>query len=91
LQRTREAAHCAVPDLGTGAISLVPDKERSNRNIAATDAREAALGVAREIAKRHSMPDIEFLRRGWIAAVAGEAYANRVVVWKIQTQSKQDS
>ena len=53
---------------GTGAIALAIAKERPLCELVATDVSDAALTVARENARRHRIPNIEFLCGNWIDA-----------------------
>lgn len=76
LQRISRQAACRVLDLGTGsgAIALAVASERPLCEIVATDISEAALAVARENARRHALPNIEFLCGEWTAPVRGQHF-----------------
>lgn len=63
-------------DLGTGsgAIALAIAKERPVCDVTATDFSAAALAVAAENARQHSLPNIEFLLGDWLEPVAGQMF-----------------
>ncbi len=65
-----------VLDLGTGsgAIALAIAKERPVCDITATDFSAAALAIARENARQHGLPNIEFLLGDWLEPVAGQLF-----------------
>lgn len=65
-----------VLDLGTGsgAIALAIAKERPICDVTATDFSAAALAVAKENARQHSLPNIEFLLGDWLEPVAGQMF-----------------
>jgi release factor glutamine methyltransferase len=65
-----------VLDLGTGsgAIALAIARERPNCEVTATDISEAALGVARENARRLQMANISFVQGNWTEPVAGRTF-----------------
>jgi release factor glutamine methyltransferase len=76
LQRIPRDSALRVLDVGTGsgAIALAVAKERPNCEIVATDISAAALAVAKENARQHSLPNIEFLRGDWLEPVAGQLF-----------------
>jgi release factor glutamine methyltransferase len=65
-----------VLDLGTGsgAIALAIAKERPVCDVTATDFSAAALAIATENARQHSLPNIEFLLGDWLQPVAGQMF-----------------
>jgi release factor glutamine methyltransferase len=65
-----------VLDLGTGsgAIALAIARERPNCEVTATDVSEAALGVARENARRLQLANVSFLQGDWTEPVAGRIF-----------------
>jgi len=65
-----------VLDLGTGsgAIALAIAKERSHCEVVATDISEDALAVARENARQHDVPNIEFLQGDWTEPVSERTF-----------------
>jgi release factor glutamine methyltransferase len=65
-----------VLDLGTGsgAIALAIARERPRARVLATDVSAAALDVARENARRLSLPNVEFLLADWYANVPAHAF-----------------
>jgi release factor glutamine methyltransferase len=56
-----------VLDLGTGsgAIALAIARERPLCNVVATDVSVGAIAVARENARQHELPNVEFLEGSW--------------------------
>ena len=68
LERMPSSASARALDLGTGsgAIAVALAHERAGLRITATDISEAALGVARENARRQGAA-IEFVRSDWFA------------------------
>lgn len=60
-----------VADLGTGsgAIALALAFERPNARVVATDASEAALGIARENAARLGLRNVRFAHGNWCGAL----------------------
>jgi release factor glutamine methyltransferase len=60
---------------GTGAVALAIAQERPRARVAAVDASEAALRVARANAVAHGLAHVEFLHSDWFAAVAGRRFA----------------
>ena len=65
-----------VLDLGTGsgAIALAVAKERPVCDVTATDFSSAALAIAKENARQHGLPNIEFLLGDWLEPVAGQMF-----------------
>ena len=65
-----------VLDLGTGsgAIALAIAKERPVCDVTATDFSAAALAIAKENARQHGLPNIEFLLGDWLEPVAGQMF-----------------
>lgn len=65
-----------VLDLGTGsgAIALAIAKERPVCDVTATDFSTAALAIAKENARQHGLPNIEFLLGDWLEPVAGQMF-----------------
>lgn len=76
LERLPEDRAVDVADLGTGsgAIALAVASERPLARVVATDASEAALAVARDNATRNAIPNVEFARGSWFAAVPGRRF-----------------
>lgn len=62
---------CRIADLGTGsgAIALAIANARPQARVVATDASEAALGVARDNAQRLGLRNVEFACGDWCAAL----------------------
>lgn len=69
-------AEYRVLDLGTGsgAIALAIASERPNCEVTATDVSEAALGVARENARRLQLANVSFLKGDWTEPVVGRSF-----------------
>lgn len=65
-----------VLDLGTGsgAIALAIASERPNCEVTATDVSGAALGVARENARRLQLANVSFVQGDWTEPVAGRTF-----------------
>lgn len=65
-----------VLDLGTGsgAIALAVASERPGWQVAALDASEAALQVARANAERTNLQRVRFLQSNWYDAVQGQRF-----------------
>ena len=59
---------------GSGAIALAIAKERPLCEVVATDFSAAALAIAKENARQHSLPNIEFLQGDWFEPVAGQLF-----------------
>lgn len=59
---------------GSGAIALAIAKERPLCEVVATDFSAAALAIAKENARQHSLPNIEFLLGDWLEPVAGQLF-----------------
>lgn len=76
LERIPADAQARVADLGTGsgAIALAIAKERPRARVLATDAREAALEVARGNARRNRIGNVEFRHGDWLAPLHGERF-----------------
>ena len=76
LERIPADAEARVADLGTGsgAIALAIAKERPRARVLATDAREAALEVARGNARRNRIGNVEFRHGDWLAPLHGERF-----------------
>lgn len=76
LLRIPKRAAMKVLDLGTGsgAIALAIAKERPICDVTATDFSAAALAIAKENARQHSLPNIEFLLGDWLEPVAGQMF-----------------
>lgn len=75
LEKIPPADGCRVLDLGTGtgAIALAIKKERPLAEVAATDASEQALEVARGNAQRHRL-QVEFQAGDWWLPFAGRQF-----------------
>jgi release factor glutamine methyltransferase len=71
----RLAPHSSCVDLGTGsgAVAVTLACERPTARIAAVDASQAALRVARANARTHSC-DVELLQGSWYAPLAGRRF-----------------
>ncbi len=65
-----------IADLGTGsgAIALALAHERPDAQVIATDASDAALGVARGNAVALGLHAIDFRRGDWLSPLAGERF-----------------
>ena len=76
LARMPRRAKLRVLDLGTGsgAIALALARERPNWDFVATDVSLAALAVARENARQHDLPNVEFRSGSWFEPVRGERF-----------------
>lgn len=76
LHRIPRDSALRVLDMGTGsgAIALAIAKERPNCDVVATDISAAALAVAKENARQHSLPNIEFLQGDWLEPVTGQLF-----------------
>ena len=76
LERIPADAEARVADLGTGsgAIALAIAKERPRARVLATDAREAALEVARGNARRNRIGNVELRHGDWLAPLHGERF-----------------
>jgi release factor glutamine methyltransferase len=76
LARIPKNAQVRALDLGTGcgAIALAIAKERPNCDVVATDISEDALAIARENARQHSIPNVEFLRGDWLEPVSTQLF-----------------
>jgi len=76
LQRIPRDAAARVLDAGTGsgAIALAIAKERPICTVIATDISAAALAIAKENARQHSLPNIEFLLGDWLEPVTGQLF-----------------
>lgn len=76
LQRIPRDAVVRILDAGTGsgAIALAIAKERPLCEVVATDFSDAALTIAKENARQHSLPNIEFLLGDWLEPVAGQLF-----------------
>ena len=70
----REAMQVLDLGTGSGAIALAIAKERPICDVTATDFSAAALAVAKENARQHSLPNIEFLLGDWLEPVAGQMF-----------------
>ena len=77
LQRIPRDEVTRILDAGTGsgAIALAIAKERPLCEVIATDFSAAALVIAQENARQHSLPNIEFLLGDWFEPVAGQLFA----------------
>jgi release factor glutamine methyltransferase len=76
LARLPQDRELRIADLGTGsgAIALALARERPRASVAATDASEAALAVARSNANELGIDNIDFRRGDWLAPLAGEHF-----------------
>jgi release factor glutamine methyltransferase len=76
LQRISRDEVARILDAGTGsgAIALAIAKERPLCEVVATDFSAAALAIAKENARQHSLPNIEFLLGDWLEPVAGQLF-----------------
>lgn len=76
LSRLPKRSTACILDLGTGsgAIALAIAKERPSCAIVATDIDSNAIAVARENARRQSVPNIEFLVGPWTEPVASRRF-----------------
>lgn len=76
LQRIPRDKVLRVLDVGTGsgAIALAIAKERPLCDVVATDFSAAALAIAKENARQHSLPNIRFLLGDWLEPVAGQMF-----------------
>lgn len=65
-----------VADLGTGsgAIALSLASERPAATVIATDASGAALGIARDNARRNEIANVSFRHGDWLAPLASERF-----------------
>lgn len=65
-----------IADLGSGsgAIALALAHERPDARVVATDASDAALGVARRNAKALGLHAIDFRQGDWLVPLAGERF-----------------
>ena len=80
LERVAADSPCAIADLGTGsgAIAIALALERPQARVVATDASEAALGVARTNAAELGLRNVAFAHGDWFAAL-GDARFDLVV------------
>lgn len=76
LSRLPKRSTACILDLGTGsgAIALAIARERPACAIVATDIDSNAIAVARENARRQSVPNIEFLVGPWTEPVASRRF-----------------
>jgi release factor glutamine methyltransferase len=76
LQRIPQNGPFRVLDLGTGsgAIALSIAHARPNASVAAVDASQDALDVARENATRLSIANMSLMRSDWFSALSGERF-----------------
>ena len=65
-----------VLDLGTGsgAIAIAIAKERPLASVTATDSSAAALEVARQNARQHEIPNVQFLAGDWTEPVRDKRF-----------------
>jgi len=70
LQKIPQGVRVEIADLGTGsgAIALALARERPRASVLASDASAAALGVARDNARRLGIGNVEFFESDWLAA-----------------------
>lgn len=75
LERMLPVAAVRVLDLGTGsgAIAVALAKQRPQARLTAVDVEYAALGVARENARRHRV-SVRFFCGDWFGALSGEKF-----------------
>jgi release factor glutamine methyltransferase len=73
LDELRPDHEARVLDLGTGSgcVAIAIARERPRAQVTAVDASVDALAVARENARLLAVPNIEFLKSDWFAAVMG--------------------
>ena len=76
LARIPAGTAARVADLGTGsgAIALALARERPQAQLVATDASADALAVARGIAQRNGIGNVEFRQGSWFAPLSGERF-----------------
>ncbi|HEX2139857.1 MAG TPA: peptide chain release factor N(5)-glutamine methyltransferase [Woeseiaceae bacterium] len=76
LRHIPRRAEYRVLDLGTGsgAVALAIASERPTCEVTATDVSEAALGVARENARRLQLANVSFLQGDWTEPLAGRRF-----------------
>ena len=76
LMRIPRRAEFEILDLGTGsgAVAIAVARERPLSHLVATDVSEAALAVARENARRHDVPNVEFVAADWADVFDDDAF-----------------
>ena len=76
LARLPPGARARIADLGTGsgAVALAIARERLQARVVATDASQAALGVAMRNAVDNAVPNVEFRHGDWLAPLIGERF-----------------
>ena len=76
LMRLPRRAESRILDLGTGsgAIAIALARERPMCDVTGTDISEAAIAVAIQNAREHSVPNVHFVHGDWTGPVRGQSF-----------------
>ena len=76
LERIGADGACRVLDLGTGSgcVAIAIAKHRGRAQVTAIDRSVSALEVARENARLHATPNVEWLVSDWYSALGGQRF-----------------